>query len=112
MLLSIAPNLVDGFIFTKTKYIFLTALAEILSIKSKNGEQLYYIHYIDYNKRLDEWVTENRLDLQRIQFPKRDNKSNIIKNGTPSRPSSPELRVDSVYPSITVCCEVNVKIFL
>lgn len=79
-------------------------LAEILSIKNKNGERLYYIHYIDFNKRLDEWVTENRLDLQHIQFPKRD-KSNISKNGSLSRPSSPEPRFDSVYQTISIKTE-------
>lgn len=62
-------------------------MAEILSIKSRNGEQLYYIHYIDYNKRLDEWVGQDRLDLNHIMVPKKDAKS-ALKNG--SRSSSPE----------------------
>lgn len=64
------------------------ALAEILSIKeNSNGETHYYIHYIDYNKRLDEWVTKDRLDLHKMQLPKKDIKT-PLKNG--SRPSSPE----------------------
>ena len=29
----------------------------------------YYVHYVDYNKRLDEWVTEERLDTRRITPP-------------------------------------------
>ena len=37
--------------------------AEILSIrKNSNGENQYYVHYVDFNKRLDEWVTQHRLD--------------------------------------------------
>ncbi len=33
-------------------------------------EQLqYYVHYVDYNKRLDEWVTADRLDTRRIEPP-------------------------------------------
>ena len=27
----------------------------------------YYVHYVDYNKRLDEWVTEDRLDTRKIE---------------------------------------------
>lgn len=37
--------------------------AEVLSIR--NGS--YYVHYLDYNKRLDEWVTIDNLDLNSIQ---------------------------------------------
>ena len=33
------------------------------------GEMQYYVHYVDYNKRLDEWVTEDRLDTRRIEPP-------------------------------------------
>merc|ERR1719394_1901726 len=29
----------------------------------------YYVHYVDYNKRLDEWVTEDRLDTRKIEPP-------------------------------------------
>ena len=64
------------------------ALAEILSIKEQtDGHVKYYIHYIDYNKRLDEWVSKDRLDLHRMQLPKKDIKT-PLKNG--SRPSSPD----------------------
>ncbi|RWS04048.1 histone acetyltransferase KAT5-like protein [Dinothrombium tinctorium] len=64
-------------------------IAEILSIKHKeDGEPLYYIHYIDFNKRLDEWVTKDRLDLNELQLPKKESKSTPLKNG--SRPCSPE----------------------
>lgn len=66
-------------------------MAEILSIRdTPNGDTMYYIHYIDYNKRLDEWVTKDRLDLQRLQLPKKDSKS-ALKNG--SRPSSPDREI-------------------
>ncbi|KAL7978251.1 hypothetical protein Chor_014790 [Crotalus horridus] len=65
-------------------------LAEILSVKDINGRKLFYVHYIDFNKRLDEWVTHDRLDLKKIQFPKKEAKT-PTKNGLPgSRPSSPE----------------------
>merc|ERR1719295_1061239 len=29
----------------------------------------YYVHYVDYNKRLDEWVIEDRLDTRKIEPP-------------------------------------------
>lgn len=45
------------------------------------------------NKRLDEWVTGNRLDMKKLQFPKKEAKT-ASKNGLPgSRPSSPEREV-------------------
>ncbi|XP_065313285.1 histone acetyltransferase KAT5-like isoform X2 [Gordionus sp. m RMFG-2023] len=48
-------------------------LAEILSIKkSEEDTEYYYVHYIDYNKRLDEWVGRNKLKLEHIQYPSKD----------------------------------------
>lgn len=65
-------------------------LAEILSVKDISGRRLFYVHYIDFNKRLDEWVTPERLDLQRVQGPRKEAKT-PTKNGLPgSRPGSPE----------------------
>ncbi|KAK9467959.1 acyl-CoA N-acyltransferase [Lipomyces arxii] len=46
-------------------------LAELLSIHTKKGQPIFYVHYQDYNKRLDEWVPVDRLDLSRpVQWPK------------------------------------------
>ncbi|XP_076024420.1 histone acetyltransferase KAT5b isoform X2 [Genypterus blacodes] len=71
-------------------------LAEILSVKEVSGRKLYYVHYIDFNKRLDEWVTSDRLDMKKLQFPKKEAKT-PTKNGLPgSRPSSPEREVRSL----------------
>jgi histone acetyltransferase HTATIP len=47
--------------------------AEILSIRNvERGEQFIecYVHYVDYNKRLDEWVSIERLDLKTIEHPR------------------------------------------
>jgi len=77
-------------------------ISEVLSIKEVNGKKLYYIHYEDYNKRLDEWVPVERMDLSKLEQPKKDVKTPIKKEpgtvgsgSTPrmangSRPSSPE----------------------
>jgi len=53
-------------------------LAEVLRIRMLEGDpygpestllpkKLFYVHYIDYNKRLDEWVTIERMKLDKIQ---------------------------------------------
>ncbi|XP_023331728.1 histone acetyltransferase Tip60 isoform X2 [Eurytemora carolleeae] len=41
--------------------------AEVISIRQVKGVLQYYVHYVDYNKRLDEWVTEDRLDTRKIE---------------------------------------------
>ncbi|XP_066893673.1 histone acetyltransferase KAT5 isoform X7 [Kogia breviceps] len=84
-------------------------LAEILSVKDMSGRKLFYVHYIDFNKRLDEWVTHERLDLKKIQFPKKEAKT-PTKNGLPgSRPGSPERevkrKVEVVSPATPVPSE-------
>lgn len=63
-------------------------MAEILSVKSRGNDTMYYVHFIDYNKRLDEWVSEDRLDLTNIQMPKKEAVKGVLKNG--SRSSSPD----------------------
>uniref|UniRef100_UPI00398E6B03 histone acetyltransferase KAT5 isoform X4 n=1 Tax=Pristiophorus japonicus TaxID=55135 RepID=UPI00398E6B03 len=75
-------------------------LAEILSVKDISGRKVFYVHYIDFNKRLDEWVTPERLDLKKIQFPKKEAKT-PTKNGLPgSRPSSPERELKTLDLSL------------
>ncbi|KAL1489884.1 hypothetical protein ABEB36_013811 [Hypothenemus hampei] len=47
-------------------------LAEIISIKEVQGTKWYYVHFVDFNKRLDEWVTEEALDTRKVHFPRKD----------------------------------------
>lgn len=48
-----------------------TRLAEILMTRMRKGAIEFYVHYENYNKRLDEWVKEDRLDLdQPVELPK------------------------------------------
>ncbi|XP_071961530.1 histone acetyltransferase KAT5-like [Antedon mediterranea] len=56
-------------------------LAEILSRKTTDSGVSLYVHYIDYNKRLDEWVTPERLRLEGLQFPKKDVKTPVKERG-------------------------------
>ncbi|OQR76220.1 histone acetyltransferase KAT5-like, partial [Tropilaelaps mercedesae] len=48
-------------------------IAEVLSTRrddTSGGSTLYYVHFVGYNKRLDEWVTTERIDFSRISLPK------------------------------------------
>jgi hypothetical protein len=50
--------------------------AEIISKKKEpNGTYRFYVHYVDCNRRLDEWVTEDKLDLNTVRVPQRVKKS-------------------------------------
>ncbi|KAJ2723217.1 Histone acetyltransferase [Coemansia sp. Benny D115] len=41
-----------------------------------NIEFEFYVHYVEFNKRLDEWVPESRMRLDKpVTFPKKKNKS-------------------------------------
>ena len=44
---------------------------------------------LSVNKRLDEWISEDLLDVERLQLPRKDSKvSTLSKN---SRPASPDV---------------------
>lgn len=83
-------------------FILFPALAEIVSIRgSTTADLTFYVHYVDckyelflfrgvmaviyfiqsintifcdftVNKRLDEWVSVDRLDTRKVQYPRRD----------------------------------------
>ncbi|XP_057315307.1 histone acetyltransferase KAT5-like isoform X1 [Hydractinia symbiolongicarpus] len=61
-------------------------LAEVVSKKEiSDGVWEFYVHYIDYNKRLDEWVSVDRLNLDKLQPPKIEEKK---KSATSSQSQS------------------------
>ena len=44
--------------------------AEILSIATRKGKPTFYVHYEEFNKRLDEWVAPERIDLSHpVEWP-------------------------------------------
>ena len=44
--------------------------AEILSIQTRQGRPKFYVHYEEFNKRLDEWIEAERIDLSReVEWP-------------------------------------------
>ncbi|RHZ79623.1 hypothetical protein Glove_143g56 [Diversispora epigaea] len=74
--------------------------AEILSIRTNNqGQTEYYVHFLEFNKRLDEWVKIDRLDLSReIERSVKKKIGKSIRDETPSLSGSP-LREGSRTPS-------------
>ncbi|KAG7662946.1 ESA1 [[Candida] subhashii] len=40
-------------------------LAEILQEHLKKGKKVFYVHYQEFNKRLDEWINTDRIDFKR-----------------------------------------------
>ncbi|VDN52801.1 unnamed protein product [Dracunculus medinensis] len=48
--------------------------AEILTIRPGERGYRFYVHYIDCNRRLDEWVEESALDLTNVRFPQKGSK--------------------------------------
>jgi len=63
-------------------------LAEILQTHLKKGKPTFYVHYQDFNKRLDEWINEARiifskpLILPEVKADKGDEKSSKKKGKT------------------------------
>ncbi|PAV92002.1 hypothetical protein WR25_22121 [Diploscapter pachys] len=53
----------------------VTREAEIISIKPlSDGTCSYYVHYIGYNRRLDEWVPQQNLDMSSLKMPQKGHK--------------------------------------
>ncbi|KAG0353997.1 acyl-CoA N-acyltransferase [Gamsiella multidivaricata] len=78
--------------------------AEILSIRptataDDPARSEYYVHYSDYNKRLDEWVAPERLNLLgEIEYPKVKKPKTVLagvgkETGKGSEPGTPSGRV-------------------
>ncbi|KIX04287.1 uncharacterized protein Z518_05154 [Rhinocladiella mackenziei CBS 650.93] len=64
--------------------------AEILSIKQRNNALTFYVHYVEFNKRLDEWVSADRIDLsQEVEWPAPEKpekkKTTVTTKGPPSK---------------------------
>ncbi|KAJ5815367.1 MOZ/SAS-like protein [Penicillium riverlandense] len=63
--------------------------AEILSIRQRKDGPSFYVHYVDFNKRLDEWVNSARIDLsQEVEWPqpeKAEKKKAAANKAVPSK---------------------------
>ena len=49
------------------------------------------------NKRLDEWVSEDRLDTEKLQLPRKDSKITTLSKN--SRPASPDVLMNVQIPT-------------
>lgn len=65
--------------------------AEVLSVRRQpDGIYEYYVHWLDFNRRLDQWVYVERLDLSDVRYnePKKDGKPpNASRSSTPESES-------------------------
>ncbi|KAI9873050.1 MAG: Histone acetyltransferase [Pleopsidium flavum] len=63
--------------------------AEILSMQQRRGQPYFYVHYEEFNKRLDEWIPSTRIDLTReVEWPAPD-KPDKKKSGPPPPKAPP-----------------------
>lgn len=44
-------------------------IGDVLSVREVNGRQQFYVHYLDFNKRLDEWITIDDVDVSKVIPP-------------------------------------------
>lgn len=67
-------------------------LAEILSINSRRSPPKFYIHYVDFNKRLDEWIAADRINLNReVYYPRAKNNEEDSKKKKKKKTSSQDV---------------------
>lgn len=56
--------------------------AEIVSVREHQGVREFYIHYVNYNRRLDEWVKVDRMDLKELAPPSSSSSSSTSCSNT------------------------------
>ncbi|CAF0932594.1 unnamed protein product [Adineta steineri] len=66
--------------------------AEIVSIRENNGVSEFYIHYVNFNRRLDEWVTVDKMNLKELAPPSTTTSSSSTNNISQEMPITPQPR--------------------
>ena len=72
----------------------------------------YYVHYVEFNKRLDEWVGGSRLVLEKEMEwpkPKDEDKKKSSKTATPSGTSTPSRPAGSPKPTTNLLRKATTK---
>ncbi|KAI9713219.1 MAG: Histone acetyltransferase [Bogoriella megaspora] len=60
--------------------------AEILSMSTRRGKPTFYVHYEEFNKRLDEWIDADRIDLSReVEWPAPEKPDKKKQGAAPSK---------------------------
>ena len=67
---------------------FVLVPAEIVSIRENQGVREFYIHYVHFNRRLDEWVKIDRLNLKELAPPSSSSSNQSCQEMSISTPSS------------------------
>jgi len=62
------------------RFLSLLVPAEIVSIRENNGVNEFYIHYVNFNRRLDEWVTVDKMNLTELAPPSSSSTSTSSNN--------------------------------
>ncbi len=65
---------------TKKIIFFFLVPAEIVSIREQKGVREFYIHYVNYNRRLDEWVKIDRMNIKELAPPSSSSSSSSANN--------------------------------
>jgi histone acetyltransferase HTATIP len=78
--------------------------AEVLSVRMIDEITQYYVHWDLFNKRLDEWVTIDRMDLSKMKLPSPKKKQaqhpKVSKLKSTKTPAQKRKRGTSVTPSL------------
>ncbi|VEU21544.1 DEKNAAC102412 [Brettanomyces naardenensis] len=63
-------------------------LAEVLGSQLRKDKTVYYVHYVMYNKRLDEWIDQDKIDFHRPVYPPRPQEKKEKKHKKKSKKKS------------------------
>jgi len=58
--------------FLEKKIIFVLDKCEIVDSRETEQGIEYYVHYVEFNRRLDEWVSEDKIDFSELQNKERE----------------------------------------
>ncbi|KAI9888610.1 MAG: Histone acetyltransferase [Vezdaea aestivalis] len=67
--------------------------AEVLGLNDRNGQPFFYVHYEDFNKRLDEWVSGKKFNLEKeVEWPapEKSEKKKVIPLPPKAEPKAPK----------------------
>lgn len=69
-----------------------------MSIQTRKGQPTFYVHYEEFNKRLDEWIRADRIDLsQEVEWPLPEKPDSKTKQKTSK--AQPVSKTDSLHPT-------------
>jgi histone acetyltransferase HTATIP len=93
-----------------TLFNFISHLvpAEIVSLREHDGVHEFYIHYVNSNRRLDEWVTVDKMNLNELAPPNSSTSSSSTSNNISQEITNPSQPRTTIPPSTTTsaCTEI------